>query len=152
MVQVNKILTVEDLITDPFFDINKYYGYVYMTSFLNLDKSYIGKKAFFHNVKRKIGKKEKLLMDGKGRKPSFERVQKDSGWKTYYGSEKEVIELSKTEPKDSIVRSVLHLCKTKKELSYFETKELFRYEVLEKPDQFFNGNIAGKFFNKDLIN
>src|SRR5688500_14724438 len=106
MVQTSKILTVEDLINDPNFDITQYYGYVYMTSFLNLNKSYIGKKAIYNNIKRKKGKKEKLLMEGKGRKPIHEKIQKDSGWKTYYGSEAEVIKLSQTEPKDKIIRSV----------------------------------------------
>lgn len=151
MLQTSKILTVEDLINDPNFNPEDYYGYIYMTSFLDLNKSYIGKKSFFHNVKRKIGKKEKLLMTGKGRKPITETIKKDSGWKEYYGSEKEVIELSKTEPADRVIRSILYLCRSKKELSYYETKYLFKYEVLENPDRFFNRNIGGKFFRKDLI-
>jgi hypothetical protein len=149
-VAVSKILTVEDLINDPNFNPEDYYGYIYMTTFLNLNKSYIGKKAFFHNVKRKIGKKEAALIEGKGRRPLTEKVKKDSGWKEYYGSEKEVIELSKTEPADKVIRTVLHLCKTKKELSYYELKNLFKYEVLEQPDRYFNGNIAGTYFRKDL--
>ena len=146
---MNKVMTVEDLINDPNFDLNEYYGYVYKTTFLNLDKSYIGKKAFFHNVKRKIGKKEKALMTGVGRKPITEKVQKDSGWKEYYGSEAEVIALSKTEPKDKIVREVLKLCKNKRELTYYETKYQFVNEVLES-DKWFNSNINGKYFKKDL--
>lgn len=140
---------VEDLINDPNFDLNQYHGYVYMTVFENLGMSYIGKKSFFHNIKRKIGKKERALIEGKGRKPLTEKMQKDSGWKEYYGSEAEVIKLSKTEPKDKIKRYVLHLCKTKKELSYYETKELFNHDVLSS-DKFFNGNILGKFYRKDL--
>jgi hypothetical protein len=136
-VAVSKILTVEDLINDPNFNPEDYYGYIYMTTFLNLNKSYIGKK-------------EAALIEGKGRRPLTEKVKKDSGWKEYYGSEKEVIELSKTEPADKVIRTVLHLCKTKKELSYYELKNLFKYEVLEQPDRYFNGNIAGTYFRKDL--
>lgn len=149
MLQVTSITTVEDLISNPSLT-EGFYGYVYMTTFLNLNKSYIGRKSFFHNVARKIGKKEKALITGKGRKPLTEKVQKDSGWKEYYGSEKEVIELSKTEPKDKIVRAILKLCKNKKELSYYECKYLFTYDVLEHPDRYFNGNILGKYFRKDL--
>lgn len=150
MVQVSKVLTVEDLINDPNFDLNEYYGYVYMTTFLNLNKNYIGKKAFFHNIRKKIGKKAKLLIEGKGRKPIHEKIQKDSGWKEYYGSEAEVIKLSQTEPKDKIIRSVLKLCKDKRELTFYETKYLFQYNVLEEQDRFMNKNILGKFFVKDL--
>ena len=139
-------MIVEDLID---LDISEYIGYVYMTTFLDLDKSYIGKKVFLHNTKRKIGKKEKALMEGKGRKPIHEKVQKDSGWKDYYGSEKEVIELAKTTPKDRITRTVLQLCKTKRELSYYEVMFQFKYDVLSS-DKFFNSNISGRYFRKDL--
>lgn len=142
-------MTVEDLINDPTFDPSQYVGFVYMTSFTDLDKHYIGKKSFVHNIKRKIGKKEKLLMSGVGRKPIHEKIQKDSGWKEYYGSEKEVIELSKTTPKDRITRTVLKLCKTKKELSYWEVFYQFKYDVLGS-DKFFNKNILGKFFKSDF--
>ena len=33
---------------------------------------------------------------------------------------------------------------------YFELKYQMLYQVLEKPDEFFNDNILGKFFTKDL--
>ena len=142
-------MIVEDLINDPT-QIEGYYGYVYMTTFLDLNKSYIGKKSFEHNVSRKIGKKERALIGGKGRKPLTEKIKKDSGWREYYGSEKEVVELSKTTPKDRITREVLKLCRSKKELTYYECKFLFKFEVLEKPELYFNGNILGSFFRKDL--
>lgn len=142
-------MIIEDLINDPNFNPNEYVGFVYMTTFLNLNKKYLGKKSFFHSVKRKIGKKEIALITGKGRKPITEKVQKDSGWKDYYGSEPEVIRLSKIEPKDKIVREVLRLCKDKRELTYFEVKYQFQYNVLES-EQYFNSNILGKFFRKDL--
>lgn len=144
-------MIVEDLIKNPTL-IDGYYGYVYKTTFLDLNKSYIGKKAFFHLYKRKIGKKEAALIEGKGRKPKTEQQLKPSGWEDYYGSEKEVINLIKTTPKDRVIREVLQLCKSKKELTYYECKFLFGFEVLEKPDQFFNGNILGSFFRKDLNN
>ncbi len=46
-------------------------------------------------------------------------------------------------------RYVLMLCKTKKQLTYCETKYLFQYNVLED-DRFINDNILGKFYRKDL--
>ena len=46
-------------------------------------------------------------------------------------------------------RYVLKLCKNKKELTYWETKMLFQYNVLED-DRYINDNILGKFYRKDL--
>jgi len=58
MVHITPNVTVEDLINDPNFNINDYEGYIYMTSFLDLDRKYIGKKNFFHITNVKLGKKE----------------------------------------------------------------------------------------------
>ena len=44
------------------------------------------------------------------------------------------------------------MCPDKKSLTYFEIKYQMIYQVLEKPDEFFNDNILGKFFTKDLVN
>ena len=35
-------------------------------------------------------------------------------------------------------------------MTYFEIKYQMIYQVLEKPDEFFNDNILGKFFTKDF--
>jgi len=39
---------------------------------------------------------------------------------------------------------------SKKLLTYYETKYLFIHEVLEKPDEYFNDNIQGRFYTKDF--
>ena len=52
--------------------------------------------------------------------------------------------------KNEFERSILKLCPDKKTLTYFEIKYQMLYQVLEKPDEFFNDNILGKFFTKDL--
>ena len=44
------------------------------------------------------------------------------------------------------------MCPDKKSMTYFEIKYQMIYQVLEKPDEFFNDNILGKFFTKDLAN
>jgi hypothetical protein len=151
MIQSSPITTVDDLIFDPDFNINEYEGYIYMTTFLDNGKQYIGKKNFFHNNNVKLGKKELAnLPVTRGKKPSKKLVTKESDWKTYYGSSKEVKEYVLQFPKYNIIRSVLQLCKTKKELTYWETKYLFQYGVLEN-DHYLNDNILGKFFRKDLI-
>ena len=47
-------------------------------------------------------------------------------------------------------RSILKIVPSKKLLTYFETKYQMVYQVLEKPDEFFNDNILGKFYTKDF--
>lgn len=152
MLQVTEAITVETLINDENFNINDYEGYIYMTTFLDVNMCYIGKKNFFHNTSVKLGKKELAnLPIARGKKPTKKLVTKESDWKTYYGSAQEVKDLLKVTPKDRIVRSVLRICKNKKELTYYECKYLFQYGVLESRDRYINDNILGKFFSKDLI-
>lgn len=137
---------VEDLINDPSFDYTEYYGYIYMTVHTKTGRSYIGKKAFQHTTNKKLGKKELAeLPITRGKKPTKKQVIKESDWKTYYGSANEI----KLLPKDEMKRYVIMLCKTKKQLTYCETKYLFQYNVLED-DRFINDNILGKFYRKDL--
>ena len=152
MLQTTEVLTVEDLINDESFDINQYEGYIYMTSILDTNRSYIGKKNFFHNTRVKLGKKELAAMPvARGKKPSKKLVTKESDWKTYYGSAQEIKDSVKQYPKDRIVRTILRLCKTKKELTYYECKYLFQYGVLEPNNNYINDNILGKFYSKDLV-
>jgi len=152
MVQVSQITTVEDLINDPNFNINDYEGYIYMTSFLDLNKSYIGKKTFkFKNNIRLTKKEIDNLPITRGKNPTKKLVTKESDWKVYYGSSNEVKSIIKSNPDFSrITRSVLQLCKTKKQMTYYECKYLFQYNVLED-DRYFNDNIQGRLFRKDLI-
>lgn len=147
MVQViGPAQTVEDLINDPEFNIDDYVGYIYVTLHLPTGRKYIGKKNFFHTTNKKLGKKELAeLPVARGKKPTKKQVVKESDWKTYYGSAAEI----KVLPKDEMNRYVLKLCKNKKELTYWETKMLFQYNVLED-DRYINDNILGKFYRKDL--
>jgi len=140
-------MKVEDLINDPNFNIEDYCGYVYITCHIPTGRQYIGKKAFIHTTTKKLGKKELAEIPiTRGKRPSKKSVVKESDWKTYYGSNAEVKSLSK----DEMTRHVLRLCKTKKELTYWETKYLFQYNVLEN-DLYMNDNILGKFYRKDLL-
>lgn len=152
MLQTSEPLYVEALIDNPNFNIEEYEGYIYMTTILDTGRSYIGKKNFFHNTKIKLGKKELAnLPTARGKKPSKKLVTKESDWKTYYGSAAEIKESIKQYPKDRITRVVLRVCKTKKELTYYECKYLFQYGVLEPDNNFINDNILGKFYSKDLV-
>jgi hypothetical protein len=128
------------------------YGFIYMTTHISTGVSYIGKKLLFHNVKRKLTKKELAEMPiTRGRKVTTEVVQKESDWKTYHGSAKPILELLKTGKQDEFKREILHFVNSKKLLTYYECKYLFKYGVLENPLEYFNDNILGKFYTKDFI-
>ena len=127
------------------------YGFVYKTTHIPSGKAYIGKKVLVHNKKVKVTKKDLLLYEGvKGRKPTHKRVSKESDWLVYYGSNQQLKELVENWPADHFDRKIMKLAPNKKLLTYYETQYQFIYRVLEKPDEFFNDNILGKFFKKDF--
>ena len=151
MLQITNPIYVEDLINDPTFNIDEYYGYVYMTTNLENGRQYIGKKIFKNTTNKKLGKKELAsLPTQRGRTPSKKKVITESNWKTYYGSADEVKKWTKNTPPDKLQRIVLRLCKSSKELTYYETKYLFQYDVLADDKIWVNNSILGKFFSKDL--
>jgi hypothetical protein len=152
MLYTQPALTVEDLINDELFDPSQYEGYIYMTTNLETSRSYIGKKNFFHKTNKKLSKKEVIALPvTRGRTKQTKLVIKPSDWKTYYGSAQEIKENLKNYPKDKFVRVILKLCKSKKELTYYENKYLFQYGVLEDSTKWINDNIQGRFFTKDLM-
>ena len=126
-------------------------GFVYILTHLPSKKVYVGKKFLVFTQKRKLAKKDLKLYEGQpGRKPKYKIVSKESDRKTYWSSNKEIKKLLEIEPKSNFERQILHLCRSKKELTYFETKYQFLYEVLEKPNEYFNDNILGKFYSVDF--
>ncbi len=127
------------------------FGFVYRVTHEPSGKIYIGKKVLQFTRKAKLTKRDLALYEGeKGRKPSFKKVTKESDWKTYYGSHKEILALIKDGKQEDFKREILTCVTTKKLLTYEETKALFLYEVLTKPNEYFNDNILGKFFRKDF--
>ena len=128
------------------------FGFIYITTHTSSGISYIGKKSLYHNVKRKLTKKELADMPvTRGRKVTTEVVQKESDWKTYYGSAKPILEMLKEGEHDDFTREIIQFVSSKKLLTYYECKYLFKYGVLEHPLEYFNDNILGKFFTKDFL-
>ena len=141
--QNKEVLSLEDLPQDT-------YGFIYIVTHLPSGKSYIGKKSLFHNVKKKLTKKQLAEQTGRGRKSTTEVIQKESDWKTYYGSAKPILDLIKEGKQEEFTREILHLVPNKKLLTYYECKFLFMLGVIEQQDGYFNDNILGKFFRKDF--
>ncbi len=132
------------------------YGFIYEVTHLPTGKKYLGKKVLYFERNIKLGKrelqelKEERSQKGlKGRPPKKKKVIKESDWKKYYGSQKEIRDLVKKEPLENFSREILDIAENKKYLTYLETKLLFTREVLEK-EEYLNDNIAGKFFRKDI--
>ena len=133
------------------------YGFIYKVTHIPTGKKYLGKKVLFFERNVPLSKKqleelkqERRQEGKKGKTPSKQKVVKESDWKTYYGSQKEIRELVKQSNSSDIIREILHIVSSKKLLTYFETKYLFIEGVIENQNEFINDNILGKFFRKDF--
>ena len=139
-----KVSSLEDFPADT-------YGFIYQVTHVPSGFSYIGKKVLHHNVKKKLTKKQLAEQTGRGRKSSTEVIQKESDWKTYYGSAKPILDLINEGKQEEFTREILQLVPNKKLLTYYECKYLFMLGVIEHSESYFNDNILGKFFRKDFI-
>lgn len=117
------------------------FGFVYRIIHKPSGKEYIGRKQILSN---------RTLPPLKGSKRK-RKVQKESDWKTYYGSHEEIRQLIKEGKTNDFKREILEFAFSPKHLTYLETRYLFYYRVLEFPNVFYNDNILGKFFRKDFI-
>ena len=116
-----------------------------------IQKKYLGKKSLYHNIKKKLTKKELAEQSGPGRKSATKTVLKESDWKTYYGSAKPILGLLKENKHEEFKREIITTATSKKLLTYYECKYLFMLGVLEHPLEYFNDNVLGKFYSKDFI-
>lgn len=132
-------------------DIEGHWGFVYVITRLIDGKSYIGKKQLTSTRKKKLTKKELAEHNKPGRKPTHKRVTSESDWKDYWGSEPNLKKEVKDLGADKFVRSIIRFCKSKKQLSYYEEHEQHLRNVLEFPEKFYNSNISGRYFRKDLV-
>lgn len=121
-------------------------GFVYLiTNELN-GRKYIGKKlAKFSRTKQKTV----TLKNGTKKKKKV-KTKTDSDWMDYYGSSVELSADVNSLGKENFRREILHFCKSKGTMSYVEAKLQFQYEVLEKPDEFYNGHIQVRVHRSTL--
>tara|TARA_B100000575_G_C22938059_1_gene543177 strand:+ start:429 stop:860 length:432 start_codon:yes stop_codon:yes gene_type:complete len=120
---------------------NDLYGFVYCITNRATNKKYIGKKFFW---------KAKTLPITKTRKRR-KKLKVESDWKDYWGSNKHLQEDVKNCGQDMFYREILHLCKTKGECAYMETKEQFDREVLLN-ENYYNGIINCRIGSKSVKN
>jgi hypothetical protein len=125
------------------------FGFVYEVLHKPSGKKYIGRKQLISVTTKALGKKELSQITDK-RASKKKKVQKESDWKSYYGSHSEIKQLIKEGKQEEFERTILEFAFSPKHLTYLETKYLFSLEVLENGDVYFNDNILGKFFRKDI--
>ena len=137
------------------------YGFIYEVRHKPTDTRYIGKKVLFFERNKRLGKralqalKEERAKNGlKGRVPLKQKIRTESDWKDYFGSQKEIVALSKNDiAGENWEKRILEFVPNKKLLTYYETKHLFINNVLEDNySSHINDNILGKFYRKDFIN
>jgi hypothetical protein len=118
-------------------------GFIYIMTAIIDGKSvaYIGKKNFFANIKRPLGKKALAMSTDKRLKKYTRELKAD--FMKYYSSNKALKDAHKAGV--IIKREILRICYTQTELTYQEVKYQFQYEVLEK-EEFLNANILGRFY------
>ena len=117
----------------------EYQGFVYLITELDTGKKYIGKKNFWRpKVLPKNSKRNRRV-----------RTRVESDWKKYFGSNKEVQGLVESKGIENYKREILHFCKTKGEMSYYEAKLQFDHDVLLR-DDYYNEFIGCKIHSKHI--
>jgi hypothetical protein len=118
-------------------------GFIYSMTAIIDGKSvaYIGKKNFFANIKKPLGKKALAMSTDKRLKKYTRELKPD--FMRYYSSNKTLKEAHKAGV--VIKREILMICYSAMELTYQEVKHQFKYEVLEK-EEYLNANILGRFY------
>jgi hypothetical protein len=131
----------DKIITDASQLPSEAFGFVYRVTHTPTGKEYIGRKQILSN---------RTLPPLKGTKRK-RKIQKESDWKTYYGSHTEIKKLINEGKSSEFEREILEFALGAKHLTYLETRYLFYYRVLEFPNVYWNDNILGKFFRKDFV-
>lgn len=111
---------------------SKTQGFVYVLECRLTGRKYIGKKnSWFVKVS------QKTITNKKGEKKKKKiRTPVESDWKEYYGSSAELTEYISKVGKINIKRTILYMCSSKSEMSYYEAYEQFVNHALISNDYF----------------
>jgi hypothetical protein len=104
-------------------DLEGFVGFVYLIENLTNSRKYIGKKLLTKSKTYQVKKKKK-------------RKRVESDWRDYYGSSEELLGDVETMGRENFRRTIIHLCKSKGEMTYLEAKEQFARDVLLSMDYY----------------
>ena len=122
-------------------------GFVYLITNLNTGRRYIGKKlSKFSRVKYKMVTQKNGI---KKRKKIRSKI--DSDWQTYWSSSPEVQADVKQLGENTFRREILYFADSKGQLSYLEAREQFQRQVLENPDNWYNGIIQCRIHRSHVL-
>jgi hypothetical protein len=122
-------------------ELSSWQGFVYNIKELDTGMNYIGKKFFW---------KPKTLPITKTRKRR-KKTLVESDWKDYFGSNKLLQENVQAKGATNYNRTILRLCKTKGDCSYYEAFYQFQECVLLR-DDYYNEYIQCRIHSKHLKN
>jgi len=118
------------------------YGFVYRL-ILNDGTFYIGKKVIWSLRKKPLTIKEIKALDNK-RLKKWKYVTSESDWRSYTSSSKVF------GSKDVIKKEILQIARSKRQLTYLETKYLFLHNAIED-ENYHNVNILNRFYRNNLV-
>lgn len=107
-------------------------GFVYLITNNETGKKYIGKKNFFTP---KTSVKTVTLKNGNKKKKKTKTFV-DSDWKEYYGSNNELQKDVEALGPEKFTRKILKICKSKSEMTYWETYFQFVTHSLVSSDYY----------------
>ena len=113
-------------------------AFVYIITNTKTNKKYVGKKTLFFA-------KSKKLKNGRRKRSTV-----NSDWKSYYGSNKELLSDIELLGKENFTREIVRFCYSKGEANYHEAFLQFKYEVLFGED-WYNSWISVKISRKHVL-
>lgn len=114
------------------------FGFVYLIECKINGKKYYGKKLL-----TKAGYKQ---VKGKRKK-----IRKESDWKTYFGSSKELLSDVEIMGEKHFKREIIRFCKSRGECNYFESKYILESDAILS-DKYYNDWLAVKVSRSHLKN
>jgi hypothetical protein len=134
---------------DESIDPGKYFGFIYVITDNVTGKFYTGKKQLYSAQYRPLTKKELEGRDGRSSKKKL--VTKESNWRIYNGSCKELLEDIKKYGEDRYTKKIIHWCSNRTQLTYYELHYQVLMGCILPGSNSYNSNILGKFYPDRLI-